>query len=65
MSRLPVSLQVSSEARAPSGCGLSVLDDSITVCLMLKGLLDPVKEAAKLKIKLVCQNAAHPLALGL
>ena len=33
-------------------------------CLMLKGVLDPVKEAAKLTDKQVWHNSVHQLAAG-
>ena len=44
---------MSGDAQAPSGCAVNVVDDTTSVCLMLKGVLDPVKEAAKLKDKQV------------
>lgn len=55
---------MSSEAQAPSGCAVNVVDDTTSVCLMLKGVLDPVKEAAKLADKQVWHSAAHQLAAG-
>ena len=67
-SRVMASLQVSQEAQAPSGCAVNVVDDITSVCLMLKGVLDPVKEAAKLKEKQVRQGllptVAHQLTAG-
>ena len=58
----PSSLQVFSEGQAPSGCAVNVLDDTITFYLMLKGLLDPVKEAAKLRDRLV-SRISMPMCL--
>ena len=56
MWKLSSTLQVSQESQAPSGCAVNVVDDTTSVCLMLKGVLDPVKEAAKLKDKQVGQS---------
>ena len=36
---------------APGGCGVSVVDESTTVCLALRGVLDPAKEIDKLQDK--------------
>lgn len=57
-------MQVSSDTQAPSGCAVNVVDDTTSVCLMLKGVLDPVKEAAKLTDKQVWHNSVHQLAAG-
>ncbi len=43
---------------------MNVVDDTTSVCLMLKGVLDPVKEAAKLTDKQVWHNSVHQLAAG-
>ena len=58
------SLQVSSDTQAPSGCAVNVVDDTTSVCLMLKGVLDPMKEAAKLTDKQVWHTSVHQLAAG-
>ncbi len=36
---------------------MNVVDDTTSVCLMLKGILDPVKEIAKLQDKRVSSLA--------
>ena len=41
----------------PSGSAVNVVDDTTSVCLMLKGILDPVKEIAKLQDKRVSSLA--------
>ena len=50
-------LQVSGAAEPPSGSAVNVVDDTTSVCLMLKGILDPVKEIAKLQDKRVSSLA--------
>lgn len=39
---------------APAGCGVSVVDETTTVCLALRGVLDPAKEIDKLQDKQAC-----------
>ena len=52
-------LQVSGDAEPPSGSAVNVVDDTTSVCLMLKGILDPVKEIAKLQDKRVSSMAGE------
>ena len=54
-----VAVQVLQEGEeAPKGCGVYVVNDAMTVCLDLEGIVDPQKEAEKLQAK---QVAAHIL----
>lgn len=66
MSRFPSALQVSQEAEAPSGCAVNTVDDTTVVCLKKKGVPDPIKGAANLKIKQVQRvtNRRAPSDLG-
>ncbi len=34
---------------APLGCSVAIVDDTCTAYMLLKGILDPVKEIAKLE----------------
>ncbi len=54
-----VAVQVLQEGEeAPKGCGVYVVNDAMTVCLDLEGIVDPQKEAEKLQAK---QVPAHIL----
>ena len=53
-------VQVSGAAEPPSGSAVNVVDDTTSVCLMLKGILDPVKEIAKLQDKRVSSLVSDP-----
>lgn len=55
-------LQEAGEA-TPSGCAPAVIDDSITVQLLLAGILDPQKEMDKLQKEKVQCNHSHALCL--
>lgn len=44
------------EQQAPKGCGVYVLNEAITVSLDLEGIVDPQKEAEKLKAKQVASS---------
>eukprot|EP00983_Pelagomonas_calceolata_P072735 1151847-Pelagomonas_calceolata.AAC.3 len=46
-----VSVLPSGSAAPPMGCGVAIVDDATVAHLMLKGILDPALEVAKLQKK--------------